>query len=233
MDVPFTDSARHDSGMQTVQLRTPGLSDGSRQEATEMNDDAHPMSADFRSLVSDRKNMRYAQNGGLYTINEFQAKYGEAAAESIWPSAPHFLNLQQFCKDFNLGLEPSYGHTMDGSSAVFGLWVPTCLLLVDIHHLDGKLKGSRLAPQKLWQAAWQIGPTGNRMKVLDFCTELLGSEHPLGKLGRQDMKNILKEFCRIMDGEVQDLDSVQTNLLMQFLCVKVESVRACCQDPSL
>ena len=199
---------------------------------------AHPVVSKFQSIVSERKNMRYALDGHLYTINEFQAYYGEAAAESIWQSAPHFISVRDFCRCFDLWLEQTYlhwsgPHPMDSSSALFGLWVPGWLVLVDVHHLEGKLKGSRLAPEgwrpEIWQAAWQIGPTGNRMMVLDLCTELLVSEDPLGKLGRQDMKNMLKEFCQIMDGAFFDLESLQTNLLMCFLCVDVSSILACCE----
>ena len=54
---------------------------------------AHPAVSEFQSIVSARKNMRCALDGHLYTINEFQAYYGEAAAESIWQSAPHFIQL--------------------------------------------------------------------------------------------------------------------------------------------
>ena len=195
---------------------------------------AHPAVSEFQSIVSARKNMRCALDGHLYTINEFQAYYGEAAAESIWQSAPHFIQLREFCGFFNLWLDSGSGpEPLESSSALFGLWVPGWLVLVDVHHLEGKLKGSRLAPKgwhpDIWEAAWHIGPTGNRMMVLDLCTELLGSIHPLGKVGRKDMKNILKEFSQIMDGAFFDQRCLTTNLLMSFLSVDPSSILACCE----
>ena len=199
---------------------------------------AHPAVSKFQNNVSARKNKRCALDGHLYTINEFQAYYGEAAAESIWQSAPHFISVRDFCRCFDLWLEQTYlrcsgPDPLDSSSALFGLWVPGCLLLLDVHHLEGKLKGSRLAPKAwfadIWEPAWQIGPAGNRMMVLDLCTQLLGSEDPLGKLGRQDMKNMLKEFSQIMDGAFFDQRCLTTNLLMSFLSVDPSSILACCE----
>ena len=67
------------------------------------------------------------------------------------------------------------------------------------------------------------------MMVLDLCTELLGSIHPLGKVGRKDMKYILKEFSLTIDGAVFDLECLEANLLMRFLCVDVSSILACCE----
>ena len=114
------------------------------------------------------------------------------------------------------------------SSAIFGLWLPGCILLVDIHHLEGKLKGSRLAPEvwhpDIWEDAFQIGLTGNSMMVLDLCTQLLGSEDPLAKLGRVEMKIMLKEFCNIMDGALFDPERLTKNLLIRFLSVDVSSI---------
>ena len=168
--------------------------------------------------------MRCALDGRLYTINEFQAYYGEAAAQSIWQSAPHFIQLREFCQFFNLWLNFGSGpEPLESSSALFGLWVPGWLMLVDIHHLEGKLKCSRLAPKgwhpDIWEAAWQIGPADNRMMVLDLCTKLLGSEDPLMKLGRGEMKTMLTEFCQIMDEKPADPEHLRKNLLMRFLCV--------------
>ena len=107
--------------------------------------------------------------------------------------------------------------------------MPGWLLLVDVHHLQGKLKGSRLAPDgwhpDIWDAAWQIGVTGNTMMVLDLYNELCGSEDPLGKLGRSEMEAVLKEFCEIMDGrEGLDRERLTSNLLMRFLCVGASSM---------
>ena len=184
----------------------------------------HPAVSTFQSIVSARKDMRCALDGHLYTINEFQAYYGEAAVQSIWQSAPHFIQLREVCGFFNLWLNFGSGpEPLESSSAVFGLWVPGWLVLVDVHHLEGKLKGSRLAPEgwvsDIWEDAWQIGPTGNRMMVLDLYTQLLGSEDPLAKLGRVEMKIMLKEFCQIMDGKLVDPEHLRKNLLMRFLCV--------------
>ena len=88
---------------------------------------------------------------------------------------------------------------------MFGLWFPCCLLLVDVHHLEGKLKDSRLDP-KNWltsKTAWQIGLAGreNQMQVLEFCTVLHDhTKDLLGKLGQGEMKEVLRDFCAILDG---------------------------------
>ena len=173
------------------------------------------------------KEKRYALDGKLYMINEFQDYYGKAAAESIWKSAPHFINLQEFCRFFSLWVEQtclkSDPELVAESSAIFGLWLPSCILLVDIHHLEGKLKGSRLAPEvwhpDIWEDAFQIGLTGNSMMVLDLCTQLLGSEDPLAKLGRVEMKIMLKEFSNIMDGALFEPERLTKNLLIRFFLV--------------
>ena len=112
-----------------------------------------------------------------------------------------------------------------GSNALFGLWLPCCLLLVDVHHLEGNLKGSRLSPEgwrtDIWDDdnTWRVGFAGNTMMVLDLCKELRGGNDPLAKLGRSQMNEVLQEFCDIMGGKIVDLERMDRNLLMRFLSV--------------
>lgn len=180
--------------------------------------------SNFQSIVSARKNKRCTLDGHAYTLDEFTAYYGEATKE-IWESAPHFIQLQEFCDFFKLSVRSGLGPAPfpDSSCALFGLWVPACLVLVDVHHLEGKLKVSRLTPEKwktdIWKDAWKIGYTDKRMMVLDLCTELLVGGDPLGMKGRKEMNDILKEFCQIMDGELVDEECLNKNHLMRFLSV--------------
>ena len=156
--------------------------------------------------ISLRKQQRYASDGKLYTYNEFSAYYSKNA-DNWWTSASHFNSLQDFCQYFDLQLVRSYWYCFDesqwwaSSPAMFGLRFPCCLLLVDAHHLNGKLKGSKLS-RKDWDNAWKIGPAGNAMMAMDFYTELHddNSSHILGKLGRAEMEAELREFCAILDG---------------------------------
>jgi hypothetical protein len=62
-----------------------------------------PAVSNFHSIVSARKNKRCALDGHAYTIDEFKAYYGEATAE-MWQSAPHFIQMREFCDFFNLCL---------------------------------------------------------------------------------------------------------------------------------
>ena len=182
----------------------------------------------YHNQVSARKLKRCAWDGKLYTIREFQDHYGEKAAESLWESAPHFNFLREFCTCFHLQVVRSAVAGLDtwaSSAALFGLWVPCCVLLLDVHHLEGKLKGSRLAPEgwrtDIWDASWKIGNTDNTMMVLDFCTELYGSEDPLGELGRTEMVHMLQEFNKFMEGVPPDWEHLERNHLMRFLSVSV------------
>ena len=174
----------------------------------EPEDDQHPSKGNIQR-ISARKRTRYAWDHQLYTFEQFVDYYGHDSAVHYWSEAVHFESLQNFCQDFGLTLVRSR-YCCDGfqwatSSAMFGLWFPCCLLLVDVHHLEGKLKDSRLDP-KNWlpsETAWQIGPAGreNQMQVLEFCTVLHDdTEHLLGKLGRGEMKEVLQDFCAILDG---------------------------------
>ena len=143
-----------------------------------------------------------------YTIREFSDYYGKAAGESLWKLAPHFNSIKEFCKCFALKIVSSPElRGLTQSSALFGLWVPGCLLLADVHHLaSGKLKGSRLAPlvwhSDIWDTAWQIGHAGTQsgMMVLDWTQLNMDSEDPLANLGRVEMEKELKEFCDLLDG---------------------------------
>ena len=174
----------------------------------EPEDDQHPSKGNIQQ-ISARKLTRYAWDHRLYTFEQFVDYYGHNKAAHYWSKAVHFESLQNFCTDLGLTLVRSR-YCCDGfqwatSSAMFGLWFPCCLLLVDVHHLEGKLKDSRLDP-KNWlpcKTAWQIGPAGreNQMQVLEFCTVLHDdTKNLLGKLGRGEMKEVLQDFCAILDG---------------------------------
>ena len=165
-------------------------------------------------------------DGELYTFDEFSVYYNENADEA-WKSASHFSSLQEFCKEYGVW---AYKYCCDefwaSSPAKFGLMFPCCcLLLVDVHHLAGKLKGSRLVTEAwhpdIWDAAWQIGPRGKITKVLDLCTPYLCSIEPLVQLGRIEMQKVLKEFCDFIDGKPFDLERVAMNPLVKILCVDV------------
>ena len=189
---------------------------------------AHPAILSFESQVTARKQQRCAWDGKPYTLKEFQEFYGEAIGASYWESASHFEHLKHFTEWFDLWVVRSSLAGCDygiASCALFGLWVPGCLLLVDVHHLAGKLKGSRLVTEAwhpdIWDAAWQIGPRGKITKVLDLCTKLLDSIDPLVKLGRIEMEKVLKEFCDFIDGKPFDLERVTMNPLVKILCVDV------------
>jgi len=197
----------------------------------------HPAILSFKSQVAARKQQRCAWDGKTYTLKEFQEFYGEAIGASYWESASHFEYLPHFTAWFDLFVVRSSANGQQGSSALFGLWVPGWLLLVDVHHLDGKLMGSRLATEAshpdIWDAAWQIGLRGNITKVLDLCeidplvkAKPLGSIDPLVKLGRIEMEKVLKEFCDFIDGKPFDLERVRMNPLVCFLCVDV-SIAMC------
>ena len=186
---------------------------------------AHPAILSFESQVAARKQQRCAWDGKPYTLKEFQEFYGEAIGASYWESASHFEHLKQFTEWLDLWVVRSSDNGLQSSSTLFGLWVPGCLLLVDVHHLAGKLKGSRLVTEAwhpdIWDAAWQIGPRGKITKVLDLCTKLLDSIDPLVKLGRIEMEKVLKEFCDFIDGKPFDLERVTMNPLVKILCVDV------------
>ena len=187
---------------------------------------AHPAILSFKSQVAARKQQRCAWDGKPYTLKEFQEFYGEAIGASYWESASHFEFLPHFTAWFDLFVVRSSANSQGASScALFGLWVPGWLLLVDVHHLEGKLMGSRLATEAwhpdIWDDPWKIGPSLEIMKVLDLCTELLGSLDPLGKLGRTQMGQVLKEFCDFLDGKSFDLERVTINPLVKILCVDV------------
>ena len=176
----------------------------------------------FRLSV-DARFMRRCVNGKQPQTSEEFKKDNPKGIESDWNSAPHFVTLVEFCDQWHL--HPVHSRSIpDSSSALFGLWLPCCLLLVDRHHLSGKLKNSRLAPQAwvsdIWKDAWEIGCKDKKMKVLDFCTTL-GSEDSLGRLGYEDMKKMLEEFVKILDGQYVKNECFRTNLLMNFLSVDV------------
>ena len=179
----------------------------------------------FRRSVDARFKRRCVNGNKSQTFGEFQNDNPEAL-ESQWKSAPHFATLDTFCKHWNLKQVHNRNESPDGSPAVFGLWLPCCLCLVDKHHLSGKLKDSRLAPQgwvsDIWTSAWQIGPEHKRMVVLNLCTEL-SSEDPLGRLGYTDMVKVLEEFLHIIDGGLVNNECLKTNLLMKFLSVDVST----------
>ena len=168
----------------------------------------------------DRKLKRYALDGELYTFEDF-ALYYDKNASKFWGLASHFNCLQDFCLHFKLTLVPPCGYCGDewwaSSPAMFGLVFPYCLLLVDVHHLNGKLKGSMLdisISRDMWDNAWRIGPDGNEMMALDFstdfCTKLHDSDHILGKLGRFELESELYAFCAILNGmSDNDVESVK------------------------
>ena len=119
---------------------------------------AHPAILSFESQVTARKQQRCAWDGKPYTLKEFQEFYGEAIGASYWESASHFEHLKHFTEWFDLWVVRSSlagAGSAKSSSALFGLWVPGCLLLVDVHHLEGKLKGSRLAPKGWPPDIWE------------------------------------------------------------------------------
>ena len=165
----------------------------------------------LKQSITAQMRYRCAWDNNKYTIDEFSDYYGKAAGESLWKLAPHFNSIKEFCKCFALKIVSSpeirlltLAETFAGSSALFGLWVPGCLLLADVHHLaSGKLKGSRLAPHvwrsDIWDNAWQIGHAGTGMMVLDW-TQLMDGEDPLANLGRVEMAKELDDFCELLDG---------------------------------
>ena len=166
----------------------------------------------LKQSIAAQKHYRCAWNNQQYTISEFSDYYGKAAGESLWKLAPHFNSVEEFCKRFTVKTVSSrqigsFASSLpESSAALFGLWVPGCLLLADVHHLGvgGKLKGSRLVPpawrSDIWDTAWQIGHAGDKTTVLDFCTQLMGSEDPLANLGRVEMEKELQDFCDWLDG---------------------------------
>ena len=173
---------------------------------------SHPVTERYIQWILNRKLRRYASDGELYTFDEFLRYYCDNAGK-VWGLASHFNSLQDFCSCFNLRLVRGYcgDEWWASSPAMFGVVFPYCLLLVDVHHLNGKLKGSTLdTSRNMWDNAWQIGPAGNEMDLMmaldfytDFCTELHDSDHIvqlLGKLGRVEMESELYEFCAILDG---------------------------------
>ena len=186
---------------------------------------AHPAILSFQSQVAARKQQRCDWDGKPYTLKEFQEFYGEAIGASYWESASQFEYLPHFTAWFDLFVVRSSANGHQSSSALFGLWVPGYLLLVDVHHLAGKLKGSRLATEAwlldIWPHAWQFGPSLGITKVLDLCSELLCSQDPFVKLGRTQMHTVLQEFCDLIDGKPVDLERVTMNPLVKFLCVDV------------
>ena len=79
-------------------------------------------------------------------MQEFQDYYGDARAKSQWQAASHFDTLWDFCVWFNLGLVRPYEHGLvrdeltQSYAALFGLWLPCFVLLLDVNHLEGKLR---------------------------------------------------------------------------------------------
>ena len=181
--------------------------------------------ANFQEVVTSRKLRRYVLDGKLYTFPEWRACCEEPEAEARWKAAPHFLTVREFCELFSLRIVPMRHDRGNGSCscALVGLWFPTHLLLLDLHHLTGKLKGSRLQPQgwhaEIWDDTFEIGATDKRMMVIDFCNELFSSGDPLGRLGQTDMHRGLDEFSDIMDGDITDLGIMTRNEFMRFLSV--------------
>ena len=186
----------------------------------------HPALTSMERQISARKNQRCAWDGCLYTLAEFLEYYGEDTGLLLWKEASHFQSLYAFCEwlDLEIVRYPRCDQTTlyRTSCTVFGLWVPGCILILDVHHLTGKLRPSRLAPDRcfpdIWQDAWIIGPTHATMKVLDLCTEILASGDPLSRLGKKEMLPELEEFRRFTDNGFRKF-AKSTNGLVNFLSV--------------
>ena len=195
----------------------------------------------FVASGKERINKRCAWDRQPYTKKEFEAWYSNGAA--IWETAPHFASIEQFCEHMKTHKVqtciPDVG-SRASSATLFGLWVPGFLLLVDIHHLNGKLKSSRLAPdtsdyqRNVWKNALRIGYE-NQTMVLDYSTELVATPaEPLARLGRHHMEETLLDFLEILDGLIINYKPVpcpetrvKKNLLMQFLAVDTSKVCEC------
>ena len=94
-----------------------------------------PLGACYKQL-SARKNRRYAINGNLYTWQQYQEYYWKRGYQSVlsaWESSAHFKDLSEFIEYFHVQVVPSSPLKQCRSSAVFGILLPTCLLLVDVH----------------------------------------------------------------------------------------------------
>ena len=141
--------------------------------------------------------------GELLTKSGFRKIYGKNKLQKLWDKAPHFQNMQAFLDFSGLRrvIQPGClipSGVMSASSAIFGLWLPTThLLLVSVHHLEGKLRRSRIAPEtgnwsrELWKNAWRIGSgqaDNQVMMVLDYNFQLFESGYPLGTLGEEEME---------------------------------------------
>ena len=207
----------------------------------------HPAVLQLLNDSKAQKCYRCAWDGEYYTKEEFDDwfwKYSEA----FWDSAPHFNSLSHFCRVCLVDVVTTeaiisrgfchFNHNgLDAlvSSALFGIWLPGCLLLIDVHHLAGKLNDSRLAPAAfhpdIWDQAWVIklqAPVSNHLTwaittetctlmILDYCTDLMGSGADIGMLGRLEMRTVAQEFITILDGKEP---YNKNNLILALLGVK-------------
>ena len=181
--------------------------------------------------IAKRHKKRYARDHRLYTEDEFKEVYGKRGAE-LWCSAPHYENLDQLLKEWELCV---LCYNMDNTvvkHGQFGILLPDFLLLVRVKHLNGKLKSCRLAPDgwspsEIWNEALviSVGQSSDSQSkgsilVVDFRRELYRSGD-MAMASYQTMYRYAQEFFEFLEDDRKEPnhDALLNNEIMQFLCV--------------
>ena len=198
-----------------------------------MNDlSHHPLIAEVISHIAKQKTKRLGLDGKGYTQDEFLTEYGEVGLR-FWQEAPHYECLNDLMKEWGVCAlrKRSFG-TEDARTACsgeFGVLFPGILLLIDVAHLDGKLKPSRLAPDswsstEIWDQGLLIGvmDCGRRdiIHVADFRQDAYECQE-LRALGKAKMGKAAEDFLNYLDGIIPS-GLEEQNPIMKFLCVQVE-----------
>ena len=198
----------------------------------------------FIEQLTARKKKRLGWNGQLYTVSEFIEFYEEQGTHFFEKSC-HFECLGDFMEHWQVKALASVNaprcHCVLVKEALcgqFGILLLGYLLFIDIHHLKGKLHGSRLAPQVLrpdiWDSAIVIGCGSKRAcheqcsqttHVIDYWTVILESDDPLMMMGNHELERHIDDLFQFLDGEQTTvlITKLAHNPIVQFLCVDLSS----------
>ena len=196
-----------------------------------MNDTTHhPLIAEVIRHIAEQKAKRIGFDGKGYTQEEFVTEYGEVGLQ-YWREAPHYECLSDLLREWGLSAwrRRSYG-TEEARNAYigeFGVLFPGLLLLINVAHLHGKLKPSRLAPEswsstEVWDHGLVIGVINYGRKgivhVADFRQDAYECQE-LTALGGWKWGKAAEDFFNFLDGYSRS--GSEENPIIKFLCVQV------------